>query len=593
MFKKIYNLIQKNQRLNFIYLVCLFIFLGFIEVIGIGSIIPFLNALSSQSIEESDQMTKYIYNFFNPRSFESFLFYTGLSVTVFLILSNLTRTLVSYFTSYYVWNNQAHMAMTLLKKVLGRPYSEFVKENSSETAKDILVETEFFVTGLIQPLLVIISNSIIAISIFLVILFYDSSIGAIVLGVVFVVFGGFMLLIHKPLMDKGYKRLHATTIRYKLVDEMLAGIKLIKFLNKEEYFSELLRKPSFEASQGRAFQAFTKTLPRNIFEVVAFGSIMLIALVSINRGYDVLSIVPLLGLFAFAGYRLLPSVSQIYSSLNSLTFNKTVLDSLHEKMNIEEKYKKIEKFREIEDFKSHQFEFKNVSYQYDNTRKKVLDNINLNISKNKFIGIIGPTGSGKSTFIDLLIGISHPSTGTIHFNNQDLRDIPKEIFSKKVGYVPQDIILLDNSLKKNIALGLDEKEIDENKIIRASKLAEIQELLDENLFESDEKRTGQRGSKLSGGQIQRVGIARALYLEPEILILDEGTSNLDQEIEAKIIKNILNLSKIKLLIMVAHRLKVLESCDSLIIFNNGVVEDQGSFSELSKKNKNLRQMIIS
>ena len=567
--------------------------LGAIEILGVSSLIPFLNLVSLQDISQTDNLTKYVYSIINPESYESFLFITGSAVLILILASNLLRGIVLYFTSFFVWNNQATMALRLLKAILNRPYEVFADENSTESSKDILFETEKFVTGLLHPVLIIISQSILALSIILVLFLYNVEVAALVVGVTVIIFGLYSAVVQRPLHKMGIQRFKSTADRFKIVDESLSGIKLIKLLNKEEFFAQQLEKPSKYFARSMAYMTVVRNLPRYIFEVVVFGSIILLVLWSIGQGSNIGQILPTIGLFAFAGYRLLPTVSTIYQSFSSLTFNNIVLQKLYDQRQISydvdnEEFPTSKNISEIgSDFR---FKFENVSYKYPLGSKPVLNDLNIELDSPLFLGIVGTTGSGKSTFIDLLLGLLPPTSGKIMLNEKELHHYSRSSFSSKIGYVPQDIYLLDDSIINNIALGIEKDHIDFDKVKHVSKIADIHEFITDNLEEGYSSLVGERGARLSGGQVQRIGIARSLYNNPQILILDEGTSNLDQATETKILNNLVNSKDIKLLIIIAHRLVTTEKCDQLLFFKNGEIADKGTYQELNERNQDFKNL---
>ena len=511
-------------------------------------------------------------------------------MVLFLIfLSNFLRALVLYLTSYFTWNNQALMALRLHTSILKRPYEEFSLENSAEASKDILVETEKFVTGLLIPLLTIFSQSVIAAAIIIVLCFYDLFISISVVISTLCVFGLFSFFIHRPLFDMGRQRFKATEKRYQSVDEALSGIKLIKLMQKEEFFADKLRKPSFDFAEAMAYMTVVRSLPRYLFEVIVFGLIILLVLISIYQGNNIEAIIPTLGLFAFAGYRLLPAVSLLYQSYNNLTFNSIVLDKLYTQRNLANNFIERNETTPLttEEIDKYRFKFDSVSFQYKSSDKTILKDLSIELESPSFIGIVGSTGSGKSTFIDLLLGLIEPSSGKILLNDKPLR---KNITSK-IGYVPQNIYLFDSSIKSNIAWGINESDIDIDRVKAAAKLANLHDFINDQLSEGYESSVGERGAKLSGGQVQRIGIARALYNNPEILILDEGTSNLDQATESLILSNLRKDKTVKLIIIVAHRLKTTMDCDYLLIFKDGLLADKGTYKELSDRNESFKDMI--
>ena len=293
---------------------------------------------------------------------------------------------------------------------------------------------------------------------------------------------------------------------------------------------------------------------------------------------------------------MIPTISQIYQSFSNLTFNSIVLDKLYNqrKLSYRNDPQADEILNQIVEIDSnYRFLFEQVSYKYRSSLDLVLEDISLSFESPVFIGIVGSTGSGKSTFIDLLLGLLRPTSGIIYLNEKEFNQFSRKEYSSRVGYVPQEIYLMDDTVSKNIALGVDENSIDLDRVVTAAKIADIDEFISNNLDEGYSSIVGERGAKLSGGQVQRIGIARALYNNPAIMILDEGTSNLDQKTEAKILNNLSENKEIKILIIVAHRLITTERCDELLLFKDGKLHDRGSFKELSNRNQYFKQMIDS
>jgi len=589
MISKIFSLIEKKQRVKFGVLSFLVLILGIFEIIGVSALIPFLDLASKGNANEIDGLTKRIYDYLEVPNFQYFLILSGSIVLLFIFLSNLLRALVLYLTSYFTWNNQALMAVRLHTSILKRPYEEFSLENSAEASKDILVETEKFVTGLLIPLLTIFSQSVIAAAIIIVLCFYNLFISISVVISTLCTFGLFSFFVHRPLFDMGRQRFKATEKRYQSVDEALSGIKLIKLMQKEEFFSDKLRKPSFDFAEAMAYMTVVRSLPRYIFEVIVFGLIIVLVLISIYQGNNIEAIIPTLGLFAFAGYRLLPAVSMLYQSYNNLTFNSVVLNKLYTQRNLANNFIERNETTPLttEEIDKYRFNFDSVSFQYKSSDKTILKDLSIELESPSFIGIVGSTGSGKSTFIDLLLGLIEPSSGKILLNDKPLRNN----IASKIGYVPQDIYLFDSSIKSNIAWGIKESDIDIDRVKAAAKLANLHDFINDQLSEGYESSVGERGAKLSGGQVQRIGIARALYNNPEILILDEGTSNLDQATESLILSNLRKDKRIKLIIIVAHRLKTTMDCDYLLLFKDGLLTDKGTYKELSDRNESFKEMI--
>ena len=409
-------------------------------------------------------------------------------------------------------------------------------------------------------------------------------------------YGCYYLFVQQKLHRKGQERLISTTNRYKIAAEAFGGVKETKVAGKELAFVEQFVPPSLEYSKAMTAQQIIKDLPRYIFETLAFGSLLSVILFLIASGGNLQNVVPIAGMYAFAGYRLLPAINDIYRNLSAIRFNLPVLNTIYEEMNnieIDDIY--IEKNNNDETINNLCFkralELKNVSFKYPKSTEYAIKNINLNIEKGSFVAIVGQTGSGKTTLVDIILGLFNPKEGDVMADGVSINNSNIKEWQKIIGYVPQDIFLTDDTVSANIAFGVPADKRNNELIYKAARIANIHDFIINELTDAYDTIVGERGIRISGGQRQRIGIARALYNDPELVILDEATSNLDQTTEASVYKAIKQTAAKKTVIMIAHRLQRVKSCDQLFVIDNGKLVGQGNYKDLIKNNETFKEMV--
>ena len=410
------------------------------------------------------------------------------------------------------------------------------------------------------------------------------------LGIVYL---GLFAFVSKYLKKIGKIRAHANKVRFKMADEALKGIKELNVLNRKEYFLKYFRIYSEQMSLSQAKKSVISKLPKHVFEVIAFGGILLIIIYFLALDYELNRLVPVLSLYAFAGYRLMPAMQAIFTGISELRYTIPALENLLRDLELDKML--IGEHQDSPKPEEGNYPVKDIPrivaddiwYAYPGQNEPVLKGISLTIKPKNTVGIIGSTGSGKTTLVDILLGLLPPTKGCFRINEIELSESNMKTWKSKVGYVPQDIFLRDDTVTNNIAYGIEKENIDHKAVVTACKLAEIHRTIEAELEDGYETIIGERGVKLSGGQRQRLGIARALYHDPEVLIFDEGTSALDNITETKLMNQVQALSGQKTIIMIAHRLTTLQSCDVIYYMENGIISDQGSYDEVLSRNQLL------
>ena len=380
------------------------------------------------------------------------------------------------------------------------------------------------------------------------------------------------MTIRKYLSKIGQKRAKANSQRFKITSETIGGIKDLKVLGREQVYLNSFTKPSYEFSHHNSTNQTLSEVPQFMVEVIAFGALLAMAMYAFaSDGANIGTLLPILGLYAIGALKIKPAINGVYSSMTKMKFGAPALDSVIEdlkeldvRVEIKNDYKRLKLQDELK--------LQNLNFIYPNTTSSALKNINISIQANTTVGIIGTTGAGKSTLVDIILGLLSPTSGSVMVDGEELTNTNIRQWQNSIGYVPQSIFLVDDTIASNIAFGIEKDDIDIEQVEKVAKMAQVHEFvskLDKGYYTI----IGERGVRLSGGQRQRLGIARALYHNPELLILDEATSALDNKTEVEVMKAIDNMSGSKTIIMIAHRLSTVERCNKIIKLESGEIVD--------------------
>tara|TARA_B100001248_G_scaffold86730_1_gene63504 strand:- start:44626 stop:46407 length:1782 start_codon:yes stop_codon:yes gene_type:complete len=591
MYADLKYLFKKKEKFQISLLLIGSIIMAFFEVVGVASILPFMSMVLDPDQISSNQILSFLFNFFKFDNVETFLFYSGVAVLVLLAFSNFFSAFM-YWAITYFSKMQGHIiSMRLLKHYLSNNYLFFIERNSSDLGKNILSEIDRVVKGVVLQALQAISKAILTIVVFTFLIYINPFIAIISVLSIGGAYFIFYIISRSYLSTIGEKQSIALFHRYRTVDEAMMGIKDIKLKSLERNFIGRFRQPSIDNARFSAQGLVIAILPRYLLETVAFGGIISIILILLSNDVLISEIIPVLSLYAVAGYRLLPAVQNIYSAQSMIKYNRPalmiIINDLKE-IEIEEKNELLNEVDQMIKFDK-KITVNDIFFKYPKSKKNVIDGISLSIMKNTSIGFAGSTGSGKTTLIDVILGLLDPKKGNIIvddtiINNQNLLS-----WQNKISYVPQTIFLIDESISSNIAFGIKREEIDHDRVAKAAQLANLDRFV-EDLPEKYDTLVGENGVKLSGGQRQRIGIARALYNEPEVLVLDEATSALDGITENYVMEAIESLSNKLTLIIVAHRITTIENCDMIYFLEEGKIKDYGTYNELISKNSQFKKM---
>jgi ATP-binding cassette, subfamily B, bacterial PglK len=541
------------------------------QVIGITSIFPFLAiAADPERLRRSHFGTRFL-SLFPPMENRQLLLVAGIIAIVALLLSNAVNLLSEYARTRYSQNFAHWLRVRLLRRMASQPYTYFLQRNSGDLLKKIVGDVNNYTAGVLLPLLDTVARAFTAV-LLLVTLFLVQPVialsAAIVLGAYYAII--FRLLTQKRReTDEGLRTSIAGS--YREAQQMLGGIKPVKVHRAEEHFLNRFSGHSAVLAQMYARLPIFSNSARYFVEPLAFGGLVVAVLLLAARGRDFSDILPNLGVMALAGYRLLPSLQLLYAQLTQVSSMRHAVDEVYDEFAAAETDRSVLARTPSGAVMpatalswNDAIILRQVSFRYPGASRLALDGVCLTIAKNTSLGVIGPTGSGKSTLVDLLLGLYEPTAGEILIDDRLLTGELVPSWQASIGYVPQDIFLIDDTIGRNIAFGLPDNEIDRAQLREACAVAQILDFIEADLPAGFDTNVGERGIRLSGGQRQRIGLARALYHRPSLLILDEATSALDVATEAKLLDALRSLAGKLTMVVAAHRLSAVAQCDRLV-----------------------------
>ncbi|MDC0859216.1 ABC transporter ATP-binding protein [Candidatus Pelagibacter sp.] len=584
--KKLLLLLSFTEIKKAILLVIAIIVMAIFEMMGVVSIMPFLTVLMNPEFIETNISLNKIYTFsriIGVETNQQFLFLLASISFVLLIASIILKIFTIYLSVWFISMCNFSFSKRLVEGYLHQPYSWFLNRHSADLGKTILAEVGVVVNKSLYPLLNIIKQTIVAIVLLGLLLIVDPKLTIIVSSILSLAYGFIYLFIRKYIKKIGQDRLDSNKWRFTNLSEAFGAFKEIKISGLESIYISKFSKPAKKLARINAIYGFIKQLPRFALEAIVFGGILILVLFLMTKHGSISNAIPTIGLYALASYRLMPALQEIFISITEMRYSNASLDSMYDDMkNLKSFHNSSDQYQNL-NF-NNQLSLKNINFSYPNTSKSTLKDLNLKIKSKSKIGIIGKTGSGKTTLIDIILGLLEPQKGTIEVDNIIIDKNNVKSWQKMIGYVPQHIFLTDDTIASNIALGTETNLINRKKIEKVSKIVNLHEFITNDLPKKYETTVGERGVRLSGGQRQRIGIARALYRDPKILVLDEATSALDNETEKMVMDSLQNNYKEITIIMIAHRLSTVKNCDNIFQMEKGELKSQVVFDALVKEN---------
>ena len=589
MYQRVRTLLKYSRTIGITILFVGIIIKSLIEVIGVASITPFVSVMVNPEIVQTNSYLNSIYQYFNFSSTTSFLNYLGVFTLVLLLLTNVVSAIVEWMIIRFSKLMEARLSTQLMTQYLSNKYVFFLDNNSSKLGKNILAEVQRCIDGVIFPLMVAISRGVSALFIMALLVFVEPFAA---IGVSILFGGGYFLIfvfVRKRLFRLGKLSSESILKRFKTINEAFLGVKDIKLRSIEDVFISRYADSAKKLANYNIYQHVVSIMPRYVLESLAFGGVVLVMIYLVNQGNSSQAIIPVVALYAVAGYKLMPALQNIYSSIVTLKFNTPALIILSDDLKNGYFYNKSEKI-DLQSLKFNEsFNLKSVSFKYSNAEKYAIKNINLTFKPNTTIGIVGSTGSGKTTLVDIILGLLESNSGQCSVDDIPLSTSNIHLWQQKISYMPQNIFLIDDTVAANIAFGLGKEEIESEKLVNASKIANLHDFVS-GLPKGYDTQIGEQGVRISGGERQRIGIARALYNNPEIIVLDEGTSALDTITEFSVMEAIRQLAHKKTIILIAHRISTVKDCDIIYLLHEGEVEESGSYDELFLKSDKFKKM---
>ena len=589
MLKNINILLTQNQKKQ-----CVFLFFGsiissFFELIGIGSIPVFAMIIIDLNLIKSKFPSFVDQNLLDQFSQNQMALFGALALVIIFSLKNLYLALMAYFQGKVTKTLRSNLGLRLFKTYINTRYIFHLQRNPAELLRGITADVNNTI-DLILSIIILFREILLLVLVFSLLFYADPFISFSVFVFLTSFVGLFFFLTKKRLKTIGKMIQYFAGRQIKIVNQGFGAIKEVKILNKEKYVEKIFKQNIDEIEKNHLIVFFLNAMPRLFLEVISVIAVVVISTLFVFMNASTASMIPLITLLAVSAVRLIPAFGAIAVSLTTIRAKIPAFDFVSKEISELENTNIIlnqENEKEIKFFKD--IHVKKVNFRYPNTNAYSIIDFNLSINSGKKIGFIGNSGAGKSTFVNLLLGLLKPTEGKILIDGKDISENLRN-WQSQIGYVSQDIYLLDDTIRNNIAFGQSSTSINSEYLLSAIKTAQLENFVN-SLPNGEETIIGNRGVKISGGQKQRIGIARALYNKPRVLIFDEATSSLDLENERKIIDKICQSNKELTFIIISHRNNTVKNCDLIYVFDNGKLIDKGSYKEILSKHNHLQERI--
>ena len=573
--KLLWDVLQSSERRSLVGVFALILIGTVLETFSVGMMIPVLSVIASDS-----QKISLVFFTIEPALNKSQLIQLAVGlILVVYVLKNVFLAGSTWIQRGFLTRVTSRIAARMLEIYIRQPYAFHLRKNSSTLIRNTQ-DASMLVAAGIEPMLTILTEGLIAVALFTVLVVVEPVGTICVIGLLLFATFIFQKFFDRKLQRWGTLRQIQKGSIIQTIQQGLGAVKDIQVLGREEWFvNEHRERQTLDANLLRRINT-VQTVPRLWLEVMAMAGLAGLVAIMLATGKDIDKIIPTVGLFAVTSFKVLPSINKLVSSKQTLKVSRSTIETIHHDLDLP-----IAMNSSIQNMK---FQFENVvveqlDFKYEQSENLVLSNVNLRIQSGEAVGFVGLSGSGKSTLIDIMLGLLEPQSGSVLINGQTLENV-KQSWQQQIGYIPQTIFLMDDSLRRNIAIGIADAEIDEVAIVDALKSAQLEDFV-ASLPEGLDTVVGERGVRLSGGQRQRIGIARALYHQPSVLVLDEATSSLDTETEHGVMQAVQALQGDKTVIIVAHRLSTVEYCDRLYRLDAGRIVDEGTFDEVMNRSQ--------
>ena len=593
-FRKLRNLLLARERRNIFLVFAMMLVLGLLEAAGVASIMPFVAMLMNPAIVHSNTYLAALYARLAFSDANAFLLFLAATVFVAVVGRIAFAALTQYAIIRYCAALSYSLSTRLLEKYIRQPYVWFLHHHSSDLGKSILSEVDEVINGSLVPGLLSLTRVVVTLSIVGVLIAVAPAIVVLVMLVLCGAYAATYLGIRNYLSRIGHEGRAANRERFRIAHDVLVGIKEVKVSGLEGTYLQRFRAATHRLARRKAATKVIGQLPRHVFEAVAHGGLLIavMLLLALSRG-DVSKVLPIVALYAFAGLRLLPALQEVYSNLTNISFGRAELDALHADLATASAPDAAPRSRETTPQPLRErLELRDVTYTYPRSGHPALIDVTLSIPARTTVGFVGATGAGKTTVVDVILGLLEPQQGEVLVDGTPIRHDNVRAWQRAIGYVPQHIFLADDTVVANIAFGVRPHNIDMWAVERGARYAELHTFVTQELPQGYQTIIGERGLRLSGGQRQRIAIARALYHDPEVLVFDEATSALDNVTERAIMDALHNLAHVKTILLIAHRLSTVRTCDRIFFLAHGQLKAVGTFDELLARDTGFQKLAI-
>lgn len=576
--RQLFYIFSRKQRWMFAGLFVLHLIATALDFFGVSLILPFVNILINAESMQTSWWYILITRITGPSNQAVLLFLTFSLMAVY-VLKNAYGMFLTNLRIKFVGNANIAMGTKMISCYMHKPYTFHLQRNTAEIVRNIRGDVSG-AFSVISSIFSLIADALITIALTVYLFAVDTSLTMAVVIALIICSVLYFAIVRKKIRSAGQESRKISAKMYKAIHQSMGGIKEVKIMGREEYFEDVYNVAGTESVRLSRRYTILASIPSRLIETLCICAILAVISYKIIVGEDLSTIVPSLSAFAIAAIRLIPRANSINSTINSITFNLPSLEALYDDLTEfdreeEERQREIEEkkqqHRTVEIGEERNIIVKNITYTYPNKNEPVLKDISVHVKAGESVGIVGVTGAGKTTLVDIILGLLKPQEGSVCYGALDIYEDYGE-WQRHIGYIPQTIYMVDDTIRNNIALGIDEDQIDEEAVWRALENAQLADFV-RSLEEGLDTVIGERGIRISGGQRQRIGIARALYSDPEILFFDEATSSLDNETEKAVMQSINALGKQKTMIIVAHRLTTLSGCDRIYKVEDGKVSE--------------------
>ena len=579
-----FSILTDQERRTALWILPLIVLNGLADMIGVALIFPFLKVLEEPGIVESNPYLAMLRDMSGARTPEGFVMLLGIAFCSILVATAALKIVTVYIANRWLEGRIHSLSRRLLAAYLRQPYEFMLQRNSGELVANMLSETARVVSQVFRAFSEFVMSAVTFLFMVTLLLFVSPSVTLMALGTFAVFYAALLLGVRGMTARLGARILSTNRTRHRLAWEALAGAKQVRLLNRERALIERYTPVSAEFARANATSNTMRMAPRHLIESIVIGGTILLTIALMMRGGlngdAMASIVPTLGVFALATFRMMPAFQRGYNASVSLRLSGDSTRSILEDLQSAAGLPDLPRTR-VEPLRLRtRIEFDGVSYRYPEAESDGLTDIDLVIEAGMSVGIVGRTGSGKTTLMDLILGLLEPTSGEMRIDGRTLTPTEVRAWRANVGYVQQDVFLSDATIAENIAFGVPRDEIDGVRMRAAARAAQIDDYITDSLPEGYDTHVGEGGVRLSGGQRQRISIARALYPDPQVVVFDEATSALDSETETQLMEAISALAGSRTLIMVAHRHTTIRDCDLIVMLEGGRIVSTGDHEEL-------------